>query len=202
MAVFSRLAGFLGRRRRKRSGLPQLRMVYAGPRPPEPGPELAPPYARTPFAPGDESRWLALLHGDGEGGLGPWTLQRLRLDVLAFLVPGTQWFIWCGDAIAAGAGVYERSPAAWEVGWVATHPAHRGRGLGQHVVAAAVDSALRLPSRPVWLFTDDHRLPALGLYLRLGFVPDCHHPSHQGRWQRLLGHLDPALRSQATPWIH
>jgi len=154
-------------------------------------PPLPPGYRLQEFAPGDENRWVALLNGDGRGELGAWTLERLRAEVLAYLVPQTQWFVWRDAELAAAAGVYERSPAAWEVGWVATHPEHRGRGLGRAVVTAAVRSALSLPPRPVLLFTDDHREAAIRLYLRAGFVPDCHHPTHAGRWQVVLGRLGP-----------
>jgi hypothetical protein len=41
------------------------------------------------------------------------------------------------------------------------------------------------------LFTDDFRTQAIKLYLRLGFVPDCHHHSHPGRWRILFEQLGP-----------
>ena len=106
--------------------------------------------------------------------------------------------MWCDAVLAAGAGVYERSPAGWEVGWVATQPKHRGRGLGRSAVTAAVISALALPARPVWLFTDDHRDAAIRLYLRLGFAPDFHHPSHPRRWHRVLQRLGPEFSAHST----
>jgi hypothetical protein len=65
-------------------------------------------------------------------------------------------------------------------------------------VAAALASALALPPRPVWLFTDDHRDAAIRLYLRVGFVPDPHDPSHPQRWRVVYRRLgiegpDPGL---------
>jgi len=188
MRPIRRLVRALGRRLRPRPGAPQLRLRLEPERAPQP---VAPPTGcdLRRFAPGDEGDWLDLLDDGGE--LGPWTRQRLASEALAYLVPGTQWFVWCGPVLAAGAGVYERSPAGWEVGWVATRPEYRRRGLGRCALTAAALSALSLPRRPVWLFTDDHRDAAMRLYLRAGFEPDAHHPSHPKRWRAVLIRLGP-----------
>ena len=83
----------------------------------------------------------------------------------------------------AGAGVYDRDPGSWEIGWIAVHPEHRRRGLGEAVTRLALDRALDLPPRTILLYTEDHRLDALRLYLRLGFQPSPRHRSHRRRWQ-------------------
>ena len=62
---------------------------------------------------------------------------------------------------------------------------------------AAITSALSLPRRPVWLFTDDYRDAAIRLYLRTGFVPDLHHPSHESRWRRIFARLGPEFDALA-----
>lgn len=193
MSLLPRISRIVRRLRRRRCGevLPQLRMVYTGPGSPDPGPPLVAPYRLRPYRPGDESAWIALLNGDGRRELGAWTPERLRVEILSHLVTGTQHFVWSGDTAAAGAGVYERSPSCWEVGWVATLWQHRGRGLGRRVTAAAVAAALGLPSRPIFLFTDDFRLPAIRLYLDIGFLPDCIHPSHSDRWGAVFDQLGP-----------
>lgn len=155
-------------------------------------PLLPPGYELRRRTKDDVDQWVDLLNGEGRGELGVWTRERLGNDVLAYLVPETQWFVCRDSRIAAGAGVFERSMACWEVGWVATHPDHRGRGLGAGVVAAAIGSAMALPERPVWLFTDDHRDAAIRLYLRTGFVPDPCDPSHPKRWRTVVKRLGPA----------
>ena len=120
-----------------------------------------------------------------------WTPERLRAEVLDHLVAGTQRFIWSAETAASGAGVFERSPSCWEVGWVATLWSHRARGLGRHVTAAALAAALELPARPIFLFTDDFRVAAIRLYLGLDFLPDCTHPSHGRRWGAIFDQLGP-----------
>jgi hypothetical protein len=42
--------------------------------------------------------------------------------------------------------------------------------------------------------TDDHRLPALKVYLGLGFRPDLGHPSYAERWERLFAQLGERYR--------
>lgn len=169
-----------------------MRFGHSAPPPVE---ALDPAYSLRRFREGDEEGWVALLSGRGE--LGNWTLERLRAEISSFLVAGTQCFALCDRKIVSGAGVYERSSACWEIGWVATSPDHRGRGLARHVCIAAVAAALELPSRPIWLFTDDFRTDAIKLYLRLGFLPDCHHDSHAGRWRTVIEQLGPEYAQYA-----
>jgi mycothiol synthase len=140
----------------------------------------------------DEPGWWQLLNAGGE--LGAWDLERLRRDAAGGLVPSAQRFVAAGDQIVACAGVYDRTRfdlAAWEIGWVAAHPAHRGRGLGRCVTAAAARASRLLLPRPTYLLTDDHRLPAIRTYLGLGFVPDCTAAGQTQRWARLLKQLGP-----------
>ena len=167
----------------------QLRMRY--PHGTAPNVSLQPAYELRVLRPGDETAWTDLLNLCGQ--LGAWTLARLRSEMASYYVPDTQFFAVAQDGqLVSGAGVYQRTIVHWEVGWVATLPQHAGRGLGRAVTAAAVAAALKLPSRPICLFTDDHRSAAIKVYLRLGFHPDCHDPSHLDRWHRIIDGLGPA----------
>ncbi len=73
-------------------------------------------------------------------------------------------------------------PEGGELGWVAADPDHRGRGLGLAVCAAAVRRFAHAGYVQVYLRTDDHRLPAINIYLKLGFVPFLHAPDMAERW--------------------
>ena len=177
---------------------PQLRMRYGQSSLPSTG-CVEPPYTLREFRQGDEEGWVTLLNGGGE--LGVWDLGRLRSEISSFLVPDAQFFVLCDRQIVSGAGVYERSAACWEIGWVATRPHHRGRGLARHVCRAAVGAAFDLPARPIWLFTDDFRTRAIRLYLTLGFVPDCHHASHSRRWRAVFEQLGPEYQKYGDSYI-
>ncbi len=147
------------------------------------------------FAAGDEPAWAGLLQANGE--LGVWDVARVERELAGDLIRVAQYFVVAEGNLVATTGVYARlrlDGPAYEIGWVAVAPAWRGRGLGAQVVAAAVRAALALPPRPVYLLTDDHRVPALKVYLRLGFRPDMSHPSYRGRWRRLARALGEAAR--------
>ncbi len=167
------------------SFLPQLILWYGREAAPD-VPKMA-GYRLRPYQRGDEEGWLALLQANGE--LGRWDQQRLE-DVLA----GTrvQLFVEGAGQIVACAGCNDRPRElrpCWEIGWVAVHPAFQGRGLGKCIVAAAVAQAKALGKRPIYLLTDDFRIPALRCYLKLGFLPNNSHPSYPRRWADIFARL-------------
>ena len=137
-------------------------------------------------APIDATLWAELLSAGGE--LGPWDEHRLRTETTC-LVPGTQVFVTHGPLPVACAGVYDRDSASWEIGWIAVRPGHRRCGLGQAVTLLALERARGLVARTILLFTQDHRLDAIRLYLRLGFRPALRHRTHKRRWLALSQYL-------------
>jgi hypothetical protein len=46
------------------------------------------------------------------------------------------------------------------------------------------------------LETDDHRLPAISAYHRLGYVPQYTEADHEGRWSAIFSTLAEARRSK------
>ena len=72
---------------------------------------------------------------------------------------------------------------------VGTHAGTRGLGAGRLVCLAALHSLQARGYKSVVLSTDDHRLPALKLYLSLGFEPVYTHESHEARWKRVMAKL-------------
>ncbi|MCC7263040.1 MAG: GNAT family N-acetyltransferase [Candidatus Latescibacteria bacterium] len=174
----------------KKENLPQLRMGYLHPVPPL-TPTWPAGYQLRSFQPGDEASWAALLNANGE--LGEWNPERVAGVMAGGLV--RQFFAVAPTGeLAACAGVHEvdlDGTEYWEIGWVAAHPAHRGSGLGGLVTGAATAYALTLAKRPIMLRTDDFRLPAIKVYLRLGFTPLLDHPSYPERWRLLAARLGP-----------
>jgi mycothiol synthase len=156
---------------------------------PDPGP-LIPGYLVRSYEEGDQDGWVDLLNANGQ--LGQWDRERIQREIDGALVREGQKFAFWEGTIVAAAGVYSRlrnGREAWEIGWVAVHPEHRRRNLGRQVTAAAVAAALRLLERPIFLLTDDGRIPALKVYLELGFVPEFGDPSYAGRWRRIFAEL-------------
>jgi len=83
----------------------------------------------------------------------------------------------------------ERHPFGGELGWVAVAPEHRGRGLGRLVCSAVVRRFLEAGYRRIYLKTDDFRLPAIRVYLGLGFEPSFYREDMQSRWQAVQSKL-------------
>ena len=179
---------------RKGNDKPQLLMWYPH--------SDSPPVGRTKegyelrsYRDGDESAWAELLNDGGD--LGIWTVARIEQELLKALLPGGQFFATMEETLIAGAGLYDgekRGAACWEIGWVVTDPRHRGLGLARQVTAAAVAAALSQPPRPIFLMTDDFRIAAVKLYLKMGFAPDFDHDSYPHRWSRLGRELGPEYR--------
>jgi mycothiol synthase len=83
----------------------------------------------------------------------------------------------------------ERHPADGSLGWLVTHPAYGGIGLGT-IVAASVtnrlgDETYALP----WLGTEDDRLVAIRLYLGLGWRPHLYAGGMEARWRAIFERL-------------
>jgi mycothiol synthase len=167
---------------------PGLTMIYVAAAAPTAA--LPPEYSIRTWQPGDDPAWLQLLNENA--AFGPWTTERLDRENES-LVYEAQFFIVHEGRLVATTGIYDRTlhgRPAWEVGWVAVDSRQRGRGLGRAVVATAVGAALALPERPIFLSTDSFRLPAIAIYLELGFVPELTtHAGYPARWEAVFGEL-------------
>ncbi len=74
-------------------------------------------------------------------------------------------------------------------GWfrmIGTAPEARGMGAGRLVCLAALHSLAARGYKSVVLSTDDARIPAIKLYLALGFEPIYTHESHEERWKKVF----------------
>ena len=107
---------------------------------------------------------------------------------MAIVVPGSFFIIEhesSGDLAAAAVGNHNPSPQVSvlaELGWVVTHPDHRGKALGRAVSAAVTCRLLDIGYDSIYLRTDDHRLAALKIYLLMGYEPSCYADGMAERW--------------------
>lgn len=78
-------------------------------------------------------------------------------------------------------------------GWlrmVGTIPKARGKGIGRLICVAALHSLCERGYTSAVLSTDDERIPAIKLYLSLGFEPIFTHNSHKKRWEAVFENLN------------
>ncbi len=158
-------------------------------------PDLAIPagYALRALTHDDLAAWADLLDRNGE--LGEWSAERARpffSEGSRMPLEGSCFVTWGSEPVATAQlhqhpdGPYAPTP---ELGWVAVDPAHRGRGLGYVACLAVLRYAASKGYEEVFLLTDDHRLPAIRTYLRLGFRPWMYDATAGGRWAVVLEEL-------------
>lgn len=69
---------------------------------------------------------------------------------------------------------------------VTVRPGYKGLGLGKAVCAAAVNAFIDNGITEADLSTDDFRIPAIAVYLFLGFRPFLYEDSMDARWKMIL----------------
>lgn len=136
------------------------------------------------YQPGDEPGFYKVME---IAGFTNWDDETLRLRRLKILPDG--WFMIVHQAsseIVATAmakhNPQDLHPFGGELGWVAGHPEHARKGLGMAVCSAVVRRLINGGYRHLYLKTDDWRLPAIMIYLRLGWTPFLHLPDMAERW--------------------
>lgn len=156
-----------------------------------PPPELPPGVALHPGGAGDEPALALLLRAAFEDET--WTEERVRRALTAAPDVERVLVLRADDEIVATASARllpERFPGAGYVHWVAVAPAKRGLRLGAAVTLAVLHAFRELGLDTAVLETDDHRLPAIRTYLRLGFEPLEADAESAARWaavRRALG---------------
>lgn len=141
---------------------------------------------------GAEEQLHALLDVEGWRLSGAdWKEYRSRL-----LVDGLYLLVDANGALVASAGaVHNPSPGRFhfpfggELAYLIVHPEHRRKGLGRAAAALVVRRFLVGGYENIRVCAQGFRLPALRLYLELGFVPFLHQPDLAPRWERLCAEL-------------
>jgi predicted dehydrogenase/ribosomal protein S18 acetylase RimI-like enzyme len=167
--------------------LPQLEMLF---------PETAPvPAASTPpegyrvrqYEDSDETGYRTLMN---LAGFGIWDSARIR-TVRCRLLPGGFFVVEhtsTGQIVASAQSTHaptDRHPEGGEMGWVAAHPEHRGKGLGRIACTHATQRLRDAGYRHIYLSTDDFRIPAIAIYLALGYTPSLYTEGTTDRWERI-----------------
>ncbi len=74
--------------------------------------------------------------------------------------------------------------------WVFCHKSHLGTGVGQATIAAATQVLIHSDANYSYLTTDDFRLPAIDIYLKLRWKPLLIDAMHVQRWSDVFTSLD------------
>jgi len=156
-------------------------------------PEAAVPagYTIRTYQPGDGAAWCRLIN-DAIGG--EYTEERVEQEMSGApgLEPADLFFAVSGEVVAGTAWARRARHGPERMGYVhmvAVASEHRGRGLGRALVVSVLRRLREVGVAGAMLETDDVRLPAIRLYLALGFRPELTHDSHAERWRRVRREL-------------
>jgi ribosomal protein S18 acetylase RimI-like enzyme len=89
-----------------------------------------------------------------------------------------------------------RYPFGGNLGWLAVDPRHRGQRLARALTVAVVSRLIRADYENIYLTTDDWRLPAISLYLNLGWVPVLFEEEMTMRWEGICLALNRPFRPE------
>jgi len=156
-------------------------------------PEVAVPagYLIRAYRHGDGAAWCRLIYG-GIGG--EWTEAGLQeeMDGAQDFQAADLFFAVEGEEVVGTTWALRRESFPSGVGsvhMVAVAPEHRGRGLGRLLVLFALRRFCEQGIARARLQTDDVRLPAIKIYLGVGFRPLLTHESHLERWRKVYRNL-------------
>lgn len=79
----------------------------------------------------------------------------------------------------------ERHPNDGSLGWLVTDPAHTHRGLAEIVASTVTNCLVDAGYAQPWLQTEDARIAAIRLYLRLGWRPHLYTDGMEPRWRAI-----------------
>lgn len=149
-------------------------------------------YTLRTYQSGDEAGFYKVMSLAGFEG---WNDETLKPWLLRILPDG--WFLAVDqtnqEVVATAMANHHPAkihPFAGELSWVAAHPDHAHKGLGLAVCGAVVRRLLQAGYHHIYLNTDDWRLPAIVVYLRLGWVPFLYAEGMIDRWQVVYQQLN------------
>jgi mycothiol synthase len=154
-------------------------------------------YALRQFRAGDDGRYDDLFHLAFEDeGRFPEILER-TLDGGFFVVEHLASRELVASCLAWRSSSSPRHPEAGQIGWLVTDPSHTRKGLGTIVAASATNRLAAEGYRRPYLGTEDFRIGAISIYLKLGWRPYVYREDMESRWRSIFARLgrefDPSL---------
>ena len=138
---------------------------------------------------GDENSWISLLNcGDFDS---QWDSERFQEYMTQDeRLEGSSVILKDEIIVAATfASVQDSSKQVGRVDFVVSHPDFRGLGLGKVVLIEVLRFLQKKNYKTIMLYTDDWRIPALGMYLSLGFEPEITRHDMPDRWDKIKNTL-------------
>ena len=166
----------------------QLEMVRPSVAPVE-VPPVPEGYLLRQFRAGDEGKYDDLFHlAFADEGRFPEMLEH-TLEGGFFVVEHLASGELVGSCQAWWGSIMQRHPDAGHIGWLVTDPSHTRKGLGNIVAASATNRLAAEGYQRPCLGTDDFRIAAISIYLKLGWRPYLYREEMVPRWQTIFARL-------------
>lgn len=163
--------------------IPQLRMIIPDIAAWSFNDELPLGFCTRTYSTGYEKYWSLIISEsfNSEFNLDKWEKEIVQKEGYK---PERVFFIFNDEGIpcATASAMRVGSEQHGYVHYVGTRPAFSGRKLGYHVTAAVTQSFKREGCKDAVLDTDAHRIPAIRVYLKLGYCPIIIHEKHREIW--------------------
>lgn len=175
-----------------------------------PKPSVPDPYILRPYRPGDEISWAETLV---LGGFTSWDVARVLLFLEAAERREGSLVVESGGRIVAGTFASRASnrpggppristdvtrlSKEGVLDYVVTDPDHQGRGLARATSTGVSRFLIDRGCELVSLATDDWRLPAIHIYLSMGYQPVMDREDMSDRWTTVLQQLKEGGRNYA-----
>jgi mycothiol synthase len=152
------------------------------------------------FRAGDEEEYDGLFHlAFADEGRFSEVLERV-LEGGFFVIE----HLATGQLVASGqawrGSIMPRHPEAGQMGWLVADPSHAGRRLGTIVGASATSRLAAEGYQQPCLGTEDFRLAAISIYLKLGWVPYLYREDMEPRWRRIFDQLGREFGPSVVCW--
>ena len=149
---------------------------------------LPAPYGLRTYQPGDEAAWIDLLNA---AGFPNWDLGKFSSYMTAPERQQGSYLAVHDTRLVAATFASQRclDPPEGALDYVICHPDHRNRQLGRAVCTAVLKYLAARSYETITLATDDWRLPAIKLYLNLGFKPIISRADMPPRWEKVYRQL-------------
>ena len=132
---------------------------------------------------GNEKNWERLI---GRAFDFPFTFQEAMINIGDYSPDHILYISKDGVDIATATAIeFHLFPGEGLFHMIATDPDARGQGAGRLACEAALHKIAERGFRSAVLRTEDERIPAIKLYLSLGFVPFYTDDTHEERWNKI-----------------
>lgn len=146
---------------------------------------------------GEEAAWSFCCLG--QFGVEEATVESFYSKMDMSTILRSEVYFICENDRPVGTATARRKDGEPYLHYIAVHPDWRGKGLGTPLISAILAHHAAHGRRGCFLTTDDFRVPAVKLYLNMGYMPVYWSDDADERWTKLAEALGIAKPAALTP---